>query len=408
MNQPLDKILTLTDIDEITDLISSYLKKPIVIENEQFSLLAYSSFYIEQFDKANQQTIFSKRWPISILEKFMDEGIVEQLKTETKPFRVKEIKDIGLNQRVVVSTKHNNKILGFIWIQEINNLLTENELQFLSDVSLHIGKLLYQKVQKKLKKDEEKELFFKKIIHDSYQSENQVKWEAANKNIIIPNSSAIVVLTISQNDEDIFVELTETVRLFANALKNPTHLFCDGLKIIVVMGSNSESPEQLSESTKELTNTVLSQFKNQPIYAGIGRPYNSILKINQSYKEALEVINTAKFIGSSQQIFEYKKLGVFHYLETISRQNDQMNYRNEELLILQRKDQESQTDLVNTLEVYLYNNCRLKQTSDQLFIHINTLKYRIKQITDLTGLDLDDFNLKCQLYIDLQLMKKGQ
>ncbi|MEH7391308.1 PucR family transcriptional regulator [Bacillus sp. JJ1474] len=408
MNQPIDKIFTLTDIDEITDLISSYLKKPVVIENEQFSLLAYSSFYIEQFDNANQQTIFSKRWPISILEKFMDEGIVEKLKTETKPFRVKEIKDIGLNQRVVLSLKHKNKILGFIWIQEVNDLLTDHELQFLSNVSLHIGKLLYKKMQEKRKKDEEKDLFFKKLIQDSYQSENQIKWEAANKNIIIANFSVIVVFTIGQNDEVIFDELTETVRLFANALKNPTHLFCDQLKIIVVMGSNSDHSEQLSESANELTNTVLSQFKTQPIYAGIGRPYTSIQKINQSYKDALEVINAAKFLRSTQQIFEYKKLGVFRYLETISRQNDQMNYRNEELLILQRKDQESQTDLVNTLEVYLFNNCRLKQTSDQLYIHINTLKYRIKQITELTGLDLDDFNLKCQLYIDLQLMKKGQ
>ena len=244
MSEPLDKIFTLTDIDEITDLISSYLKKPVVLENEQFSLLAYSSFYIEQFDKANQQTIFSKRWPISILEKFMDEGIVEQLKTETKPFRVKEIKEIGLNQRVVVSTKHKNKILGFLWIQEINNLLTDHELQFLSGVSLHIGKLLYQKMQEKLKKDEEKDLFLKKLIHNSYQSENQVKWEAANKNIIIPNSAVVAVFTISQNDEEVFFELTETVRLFANALKNPTHLFCDALKIIVVMGSSSGASEQ--------------------------------------------------------------------------------------------------------------------------------------------------------------------
>ncbi|MBY0121850.1 helix-turn-helix domain-containing protein [Bacillus sp. S/N-304-OC-R1] len=408
MNQPLEKILTLSDIDEITDLISTYLKKPVVIENEQFSLIAYSSFYIEQFDNANQQTIFSKRWPISILEKFMDEGIVDRLKMETKPFRIKEMKEIGLNQRVVMSAKHKNKILGYIWIQETNHLLTETELQFLSDVSLQIGKLLYQKMQEKLKKDEEKALFFKKIIHDVHLSENQLKWEAANKNIIIPSSSIITVFTIAQSEEDIFDELTETVRLFANALKNPSHLFCDGLKIIVVMGSNSDNTRQLMNNANELTNTVVSQFKNQPIFAGIGRPYSSIMKMNQSYNEALDVINSAKFLGSPQQVYEYKKLGVFHYLETISRHNKQINYQNEDLMILKRKDQESQTDLVNTLEIYLLNNGRLKQTSDQLFIHINTLKYRIKQITELTGLDLDDFNLRCQLFIDLQLMKQKQ
>lgn len=406
MNQPLEKILSLTDLNEITDFISTYLKKPVVIENEQFSLLAYSSFYIEQFDQANQQTIFSKRWPIPILEKFMDEGIVEQLHTKLDPFRVKEMKEIGLNHRVVVSARYRDYVLGFIWIQEMNEELTEKELSFLTEVASHIGKLLYQKKQEMLKKEEEKDLFFKKVIHDNYQSENQMKWEAANKNILIPASSIIQVFTIAQSDEEMFNELIGTVSLFANALKNPTHLFCDGLKVIVVMGSNTDDSDQLSKSANELTLTVLSQFKNQPIFAGIGRPYTSILKMSQSYLEALDVIHTAKFLGSPQQIFDYKKLGVFHYLEPISRHIKDRNGRNEELLILQKKDQESQTDLINTLEAYLSNNGRLKQTSDQLFIHINTLKYRIKQITELTGLDLDDFNLKCKLYIDLQLMKQ--
>jgi PucR family transcriptional regulator, proline-responsive transcriptional activator len=90
MNQSIDKIFSITNIHEIIDMISVLLKKPVVVENAHFSLLAYSSYYIEHFDEANQQTIFSKRWPIPILEKFIEAGIVEQLKTTTTPFRIKE------------------------------------------------------------------------------------------------------------------------------------------------------------------------------------------------------------------------------------------------------------------------------------------------------------------------------
>ncbi|MDQ7864458.1 hypothetical protein RCO48_35230 [Peribacillus frigoritolerans] len=86
-----------------------------------FLLLAYSSYYIEHFDQANRQTIFTKHWPIPILEKFMDEGIVEQLKTVEHPFRVKQIEEIGLNQRVVVSAVHKGQVFGFIWVQETEN-----------------------------------------------------------------------------------------------------------------------------------------------------------------------------------------------------------------------------------------------------------------------------------------------
>ena len=114
-SRPLEKILSLNEINEITDVISRVLKKPVVVENEQFSLLAYSSYYIEQFDEANQQTIFSKSWTTSILKKFMDEGIMDQLKSVEKPFRVKEMKDIGLNKRVVVSA---NGLAAWRWWHE--------------------------------------------------------------------------------------------------------------------------------------------------------------------------------------------------------------------------------------------------------------------------------------------------
>ena len=407
MSQPLEKILSLTNIDEITEMVSTFLKKPVVIEDEQFSLLAYSSYYIEHFDLANQQTIFSKRWPIPILEKFMDEGIVDQLKTISEPFRIKKMEEIGLNQRAVVSAKYKDQILGFIWVQELDGCLSESDMKFLHDVSFHIGKLLYQENLKKLRKEEEKHQFYQKIIDRTYQTEDQIKWEAANVKIILPEAFIINVFTVVQGDEELFAELSETVRLFANALSHPSHIFTNQHEIIVMIGSSSPAPGSLSEDAHELTNTVLSQFRQQTVYAGIGGEYASILKLRKSYREALEVIKAAKFIGSPEELpYEYKKLWVFRYLEPIAQHNSQTNYVNEDLMKLQKKDLESQTSLLKTLEVYLLNNCRLKPTAEQLFIHTNTLKYRMKQITDLTSIDFDDFNTRCQLYIDLQLLKR--
>lgn len=402
----LEKILTLTNINDITDMVSTYLKKPVVIENDRFSLLAYSSYYIEHFDQANQQTIFTKHWPIPILEKFMDEGIVEQLKTVFHPFRVKQIEEIGLNQRVVVSAVHKEEVFGYIWVQETEQM-TDSDLAFLQEVSHHIGKLLYQKKQLNLRKDEEKNEFYKKVIDEAYPTENQIKWEAANVNILIPETFLVNIFTIAESDVELFDELTETVRLFANALNHYSHVFTDQLKIVVIIGSNTKGIDELSDSATELTNTVLSQFSSQKLYSGIGNEYSSILQLRKSYLEALEVINAAKFIGKPEQLpFEYSKLGIFRYLETISNHHRKTNYINENLQILQMKDQESQTKLLHTLEIFLLNNCRIKSTAEQLFIHTNTLKYRINQIADLTSIDFYDFHLRMQLYIDLQLIKQ--
>ena len=402
----LEKILTLTNINDITDMVSTYLKKPVVIENDQFLLLAYSSYYIEHFDQANRQTIFTKHWPIPILEKFMDEGIVEQLKTVEHPFRVKQIEEIGLNQRVVVSAVHKDQVFGFIWVQE-TEMMTDSDLEFLHEVSHHIGKLLYQKKQINMKKDEEKNEFYQKVIDEVYQTENQIKWEAANMSLLIPETFLVNVFTIAQSDAEHFDELADTVSLFANALNHFTHVFTNQLKIIVLIGSNGKGKDLLTDSANDLTNTVLSQFNDKKVFPGIGNEYSSILQLRKSYLEALEVINAAKFIGEPEQLpFQYSKLGIFRYLEMISNHHAKTNYINTDLEILQKKDLESQTKLLQTLEIYLLNNCRIKPTSEQLYIHTNTLKYRLNQITDLTSIDFDDFHSRMQLYIDLQLIKQ--
>ncbi|KON67217.1 hypothetical protein AKG34_24990 [Peribacillus butanolivorans] len=402
----LEKILTLTNINDITDMVSTYLKKPVVIENDQFLLLAYSSYYIEHFDQANQQTIFTKHWPIPILEKFMDEGIVEQLKTVEHPFRVKQIEEIGLNQRVVVSAVHKGQVFGFIWVQE-TEVMPDSDLEFLHEVSHHIGKLLYQKKQINMKKDEEKNEFYQKVIDEVYQTENQIKWEAANMSLLIPETFLVNVFTIAQSDAEHFDELTDTVSLFANALNHFSHVFTNQLKIIVLIGSNGKGKELLSDSATDLTNTVLSQFNGQKVFSGIGNEYSSILQLRKSYLEALEVINAAKFIGKPEQLpFQYSKLGIFRYLEMISNHHGKTNYINMDLQILQKKDQESQTKLLQTMEIFLLNNCRIKPTAEQLYIHTNTLKYRMNQIADLTSIDFDDFHSRIQLYVDLQLLKQ--
>lgn len=411
MEHLVEKVTSLTNIDDITSTISNALRKPVIIEDDHFSLVSYSSYYINHFDEANQQTILSKGCPLPIMERFINDGIIEQLRSIPIPFRIGEIKDIGLNPRVVVSARYKEQIMAYIWVQEIEQRLTEHEMSFLHKVSDHVGKILYKKNQLKLIKEEERDQFYKLILNGSYKTEKQIMLGAMNVNIVLPHRFTVCALTIPQIEEDGFKELSELIRLCANALEHPAQYFVYNNYHVVIIGSKSSQSKQLNASANELVNTVLGHFEKQNIniFAGIGKEYTNISLLRKSYLEALEVIRTAKFIGTLDHTsYEYEQLGVFRYLETISQHNNQSNYVNEDLHILKQKDRESQSNLLKTLEVYLEYNCKLKPTAEHLFIHTNTLKYRINQITELTAIDFRNFNLKCQLYIDLQLLKSEE
>ncbi|WP_017754197.1 PucR family transcriptional regulator [Calidifontibacillus oryziterrae] len=408
MKQQLAKALTISDFHKVVEYISHTLKKPIILEDDGFNLLSYSSYYIKDFDQANQQTILSKKCPISILEKFIEEGIIDQLQSITGPFRVRKIEEIGLNQRVVVSTQHKQLILGYLWVQEIEKLLSEQELKFLEQVAIHIGKLLYRNNVAKREKDEKKGHFYRQLLSNGYKNEKELKQQAETLNIVLPPVVRVVVFTVAAEEDDLFDQLKETVQSYLNVTLCAVELIVDSRKVIVILGDSFKN-SSLQVQANELVIRVIKSFETNysiKIFAGIGDEY-LISLLSSSYQEAIEVIKAAEFLGQQDHMaYEYQKLGVYRYLQVLADHNRDSQYVNPLLLQLQQKDQENQTELLKTVEAYLLNNCKAKQTAEYLFIHPNTLNYRIKQIIEHTGIDFSDFSMNCQLFIDLLLLKQ--
>ena len=66
-------------------------------------------------------------------------------------------------------------------------------------------------------------------------------------------------------------------------------------------------------------------------------------------------------------------------------------------------DQNNNTDLTATLRYYLKNNCSVKETADELFVHRNTINYKLKKIEDILQKDLSGMNIRTSLSIGLML-----
>ncbi|EKN66835.1 helix-turn-helix domain-containing protein [Schinkia azotoformans] len=404
----LEKALSLTEIHKIIEYVSHTLKRPVILEDDQFFLLSYSSYYINDFDQANQQTILSKKCPVPILEKFIETGIIEQLKSIIIPFRVKKIEEIGLNHRVVTSTKYKNEIMGYMWVQEIDGPLTEEEIEFLHEVSSHIGKILYKRNQVRREKDEKKVLFFHQLLKEQSKNEKQIRQEAELLNIRIPQLLKTIIFMLKDHDEEQFESLKDTVQSYLKVTDCMTEIVIESNKIIVILGERSQK-DRIDEQGIELVNRVIKSLEQQNsliIFAGIGAAYDQLTLLRKSFLESSEVIKAAVFLGTREYLsFEYENLGVYRYIQALAEHNKEVHYVNPKLEKLKQKDNENQTELLKTLEVYLKNNCKSKPTAEQLFIHPNTLNYRLKQIGEYTNIDFSDFNLNCQLFIDLLLMK---
>lgn len=71
-------------------------------------------------------------------------------------------------------------------------------------------------------------------------------------------------------------------------------------------------------------------------------------------------------------------------------------------------DRERGSDLVRTLRVYFYAGANASEAADRLFLHRNSLLYRLERIANLTGLDLKDHRVALALQLGLLAIERGE
>ncbi len=402
-----DLILQAEDIHKATELISSKLGKPVIVENKNFELISYSSSF-EEFDQTQQKTILSKKCPIFIIDRLKKEGIVQKLEKQTDPIRVHPIEEFGFHQRIVIAAKHLGHTMGYIWVQESDQLLEVDELSFLEEITPHLGKLIYDVYARTSAQDGQKEEILWKLLHHEYGSESQIRHEASLAKLRLPDRFSIVVFSVTDPKNKYLLDyLEESVQSFTRH-HTVNYLKTEFQMILLLHGEAKEEfdSRDLSRSFIQEIKNTFGEEKFYSFFIGIGKEYTSLYYLRKSFLEALEVIETANFITPRPETMprEFAKLGIYRYVAALYEKNSSEDYYSEDLLNLMANDLKKQTNLLQTLEVYLANNGKAKLTANALFIHPNTLNYRIKQIQELTNIDFNDFNMKSYLYTELLLL----
>ncbi|MEG0856337.1 MAG: PucR family transcriptional regulator ligand-binding domain-containing protein [Terrisporobacter sp.] len=131
------------------------------------------------------------------------------------------------------------------------------------------------------------------------------------------------------------------------------------------------------------------------ISMSIGSLYDDIFMIRESYDEASKAYKLYESNDWDLSIIDYEKIGFYKILLEVSNYDKLRRYSHEVLgdIIIQDKN----FDLLKTLRFYLKNNCNLINTSKEMFIHRNTLIYRLNKIKNILNDNLEDPILKNEL-----------
>ena len=103
-----------------------------------------------------------------------------------------------------------------------------------------------------------------------------------------------------------------------------------------------------------------------------------------------QALELAKRLHSPGSVCRYMDYSFYDLLDRAGKPDALGLFCHPALSLLSRYDHKNGTDLYHTLEQFLACNCSIKDTAQTMFIHRNSLTYRLERIRTLTQLDLED------------------
>ncbi|MGL9813378.1 hypothetical protein IGJ45_003316, partial [Enterococcus sp. DIV0574] len=256
--------------------------------------------------------------------------------------------------------------------------------------------------------------FISSMIHTQYTSQTELIQKAKVFKWDIHFPSVILLIDIKNSNEKTRLSnyykaldsgaITETI---ANVCEIPhenikTALYNNQIICFVSVALIIDLPTKLKRAS-EIFVKYLKKFG--PVSVSISGKFFNMVEISQAYKEALLVQNIYKDVYSEQQFIEiYKDLGIFKLFHLIEDKEYLNQYIEEILGAVIRNDQKNDMNLIDTLQSLITNNMNMKKSSEDLYIHYNSLRYRVSKLNEL-GVELSNGSKTTEIAVALQLLK---
>ncbi|GGA66094.1 PucR family transcriptional regulator [Ornithinibacillus halotolerans] len=245
--------------------------------------------------------------------------------------------------------------------------------------------------------------FFSSLVDGNIKTQEEVMHRGKNYGLKRNQKYACLVCKLDEEKnanifekEVKFNKLTHFIYdLFVNTFSN------FGIEHIIFMKNEYfviilQFPKEFNETLKKSIVSIIKSFQKRmfkdfktSISFGISNFINDMLELPIAYREAVDAVATGTALNQKQIIKFYRTKELKELMRMIPSESLEDFYK-ETLRSLAYPKTSEEKDLINTLSVYLDHNCEITETSKILFIHRNTVKYRISKCKKILQYNIED------------------
>jgi purine catabolism regulator len=414
-------VLSGGSIEELSRELENLINNPLIIVNEYGEILANAGLdtpeylsqelFISYNDGVTVDIDIFKKYYDSINQSFPKEAIKYPININGEEiiYRVKPI----------VSER---EIYGYIIVCEAERKITEIDYIAIERASVII--LLERMKQKAI--DETKQLmrrdFFDDLLEGKIHSESDLENIAMIYGLRSRYYYSCMIVQFNNINNNVLQYYSE--KKFASQFRENIFKFAEiiGVReqvktVSIVRGtyliifipfkhreSQKENKDFALSFAKAFEDMFLTKYNKYNLKIGIGKNY-PILNQSKSFKEAMESIRITSQLDNERNIVHFDDFMIYHLLNSSGNTELLKEFYNNSIKLLADYDEKNNINLVNTLECYFKCKGNMSEAAKMLYIHRNTLLYRLDKIKEILKTDLENGEENLELQLGIHIMK---
>lgn len=180
------------------------------------------------------------------------------------------------------------------------------------------------------------------------------------------------------------------------------HKYADDHVIVFQALRDAQDLSSAHELDRRLREHVQAEFEGARLVSGLSGPASALPEWPAVHQEAVRAMQLGYRLHLNHLV-EFNSLGIYQLLSQIEHVGTVQQFAQEIIGPLAEYDRRHRGSLVETIDAYFNHHANVSQTAESLFIHRNTLLYRLERIQELTGQDINQADMRLALQLALKL-----
>jgi DNA-binding PucR family transcriptional regulator len=393
-----DRALAHVDLWRFADTVAAAVGGSVTIEDRNLDLLAYSSVRDEPIDEPRLRTILERRSPTAWRTRLRTPEIADRLWVQGAVVRFPPDPNRRERARIAVAVRVDDELLGSIWVAEGDHPLAPDADVTLQHAAVAARPLLLGHESEcgstRQATDTAIDPAIDALYADSLPTAQRARWVRSSVLAIrLVPPDGIVRHAQARRCANVVATYCEALLANASTTQRGQHVY-------VVLPEHRE-PRQLALALVAHVETVLGV----PVVAGIGTPSatGDLAAVRREAEQAAETLVPLHHETRAATLDDVHAHRVLLDLAGVADDATALLARGS-VPRLRDHDARHGTSYLPTLSAVL-NQRNMTSAAASLGIHVNTLRYRVRRLTEVSGLDLDDADARLVAALELRLLE---